>query len=274
MQEEQNNQSPTEQPGSVISPTGAVKQAQPPAPPAANSSNQPPAQASDPAQPPANNSTPNAEQSPITPEPTMEDSDDADDGINDQPESASDDEQTDYDMQNQVDDQDEQEDLDSQDTSQPVAKHQPISWQGSEYIHNQKTTNWFILLFIIAAAISGAVFLITRDFITVGMILFCAFIFGIFSRREPGQIQYAVSDDGITIGNKSFSYKQFKSFVVSQEGAIENIVLRPAKRFETLRTIYCSPEQIEDIVEVISSHIPLDEHSPDAVDKLMHKIRF
>lgn len=240
MQEEKNNQPTAEQAGTVISPGGAVQPAQPTvAPPQ-------PAAASQPEIKP-----PEEDVDSQNPEPVDS-----------------------QELQDDIADTESDNDLEQPEDDVPAATHQPVSWLGSEYIHHEKTSKWFLALIAIAIVAAALAFLITRDFITSGMILFCAFIFGVFSRREPKQIQYSVSDDGITIDQKTFNYKQFKSFAVAQEGAIDNIILRPVQRFDTYKTIYCAPEQLDEIVEIMSSHMALDDHEPDVVDKLMLKVRF
>jgi len=254
MQEDKNSQQVAEQAGNVISPGGAVQPAQSSSP-VPTQAVQDPTQASSKPAAPADTQLP--ENTPNETENTTDNNPQID------PEAIDEDEAS----YSQEDDQ-------LQEDDSPVTTHQEVSWLGSEYIHHEKSGAWFMALFGIAVLAAGLVFLVTRDFITSGMIVFCAFIFGVFSRREPKQIQYSVSDNGIVIDDKSFSYKQFKSFSVAQEGAIENIILRPVKRFDTYKTIYCAPEQLDQIVEIMSSHMAMDDHAPDAVDKLMLKVRF
>jgi len=253
MQEDKDNQQPANQAGSVILPGGAVQPAQPPAPVPAT-------------QPTKQNTAPAP--TPISPQPEQPIID-SNEEVAAEYDELDDPEQINEDGESYAQDGDQ-----LQEDDNPVATHQEIAWLGSEYIHHEKSGSWFMALVAVSVLSAGLAFLITRDLITSGMILFCGFIFGIFSRRTPQQIQYSVSDNGVTIGEKTYNFKQFKSFAVAKEGAIENIVLQPLKRFDTLRTIYCAPEQLDDIVEIISAHIPMDDHSPDVVDKLMHKVRF
>jgi hypothetical protein len=48
----------------------------------------------------------------------------------------------------------------------------------------------------------------------------------------------------------------------------------PLKRFATLTTVYYAPEDEDKIVNLLSKHLPLEEHKLDAVDHLMQRIRF
>lgn len=279
MQEEQNNQQPAEQAGNVISPSAASQPVQSTNSVATNA--------------PETGQNPSAQQAPVTesntlPQPPVtstpagqvkasenliQNSAENIEGSNPAENAEKVPEPQDGQLQVEENNLENEEDLKTEEEV-PTSNLQEISWIGSEYIHHEKSAGWFFALFGITAIATGAVFAITRDFITSGMIIFCALLFGIFSRRQPGQIQYSVSDNGIVVNNKEFAYSDFKSFMIAEEGALKYIMLKPAKRFDTLKTMYCSPEQVEQISEVIASHLPLDDHSPDVVDRLMQKVRF
>ena len=46
------------------------------------------------------------------------------------------------------------------------------------------------------------------------------------------------------------------------------------KRFAPLTTIYYDPQIEEKIFNILADQLPLEERQPDAVDRLMAKIRF
>ena len=149
-----------------------------------------------------------------------------------------------------------------------------LTWTASEYIHHEKSKNWFISLAGITILAAAIIYLIFRDFIATGTVLFSGLVFGVFASREPKDMQFSVGYSEIFIGEKVYSYQDFKSYAISQEGGMPTIVLYPLKRFDTLKTIYCAPDMIDQIVEIIAEQLPVDEHQPDAIDRLMHKVRF
>jgi len=157
---------------------------------------------------------------------------------------------------------------------QPGQDPDALSWTGSEYIYHEKSKGWFLNLLGVAILSAGGLFVITRDFILTGMVLFCAFLFSIFSRRQPKQIKYSISDTGFEIGNNFYTFNQYKSFVIAQDGAMKYITLNPVKRFDTLKTLYCAPEQLDQITEIVAAHLPIEDHEPDPIERLMHKVRF
>ncbi len=156
----------------------------------------------------------------------------------------------------------------------PAAADGSVSWTASEFVAHEKSTGWYAALTLVAIIITAVVFLITRDKISSGVVLVCALALAVLAARKPRQQQYTVDSGGITVGQKHFDYGMFKSFAVVPEGAFSSIVLTPLKRFAPLTTIYYAPEDEEQIVALLTDHLPFEEHKLDMVDNLMRRIRF
>lgn len=149
-----------------------------------------------------------------------------------------------------------------------------IIWTASEFVAHEKSANWYGALALAAIVGAGLIYLLTKDGVSSGVIIFCAIIFGIYAARKPRQLQYIIGDQGFSIGEKHYSFQEFQSFTVAQDGAFSSIIFRPLKRFATLKTLYYAPEDEELIVDVLADCLPYEDHAPDAVDRLMHRIRF
>jgi len=149
-----------------------------------------------------------------------------------------------------------------------------ISWTASEFVAHEKSAGWYGVLALAAIIIAALIYLITRDTISAVVVIIAALAFGAIAGRKPRQLQYRLSNSGVIIGNKQLGYNLFKSFSVVPEGAFSSIVLRPLKRFSPLTTIYYAPDDEEKIVNLLSDHLPFEEHQPDAVDNMMRRIRF
>lgn len=156
----------------------------------------------------------------------------------------------------------------------PQQTIEPVSWTASEFIDHEKSVGWYMALTGVALASAVAVYLITKDMISAVVVILAALTLGFYGARKPKQVQYRLDTSGLTIGNKLFRYAEFKSFSVATEGAFSSIVFMPMKRFAPLTTIYLAPENEKEIVNILNATLPFEEHKKDAVDKLMHKIRF
>lgn len=150
----------------------------------------------------------------------------------------------------------------------------PVSWTASEYISHQKNSSWYVMLGLGSVMAAVLVYLITRDRISSSMMVLVAILFGIFAARQPRVLNYQISSHGITIGDKFYSFNDFKSFTLFEEGRVSSISLMPMKRFMPSLSVYYPPEQEEQIVGLIANYLPHEDREPDALDKLMHRVRF
>jgi hypothetical protein len=130
------------------------------------------------------------------------------------------------------------------DTAQPDS----ITWTASEFIAHEKSAGWYTMLALATAIIAGIVYLITRDYISVGVVVVAGIILGAYAAHEPRQLEY--------------------------EGAFSSITFMPLKRFSPPISIYYAPEDEDRIVTLLSDKLPIEQRRLDAVDNLMRKIRF
>jgi hypothetical protein len=149
-----------------------------------------------------------------------------------------------------------------------------ITWTASEYIAHEKSVGWYAGLAGVALVIAVLVYLLTHDLVSSGVVVVSAVLLGIYGARQPRQLQYSISPDTITVGSKHFTYGEFRSFSILDDGAFSSIIFMPLKRFAPLLTIYYAPEDEERIVAMLSDRLPMDEHKLDAVDRLLRSIRF
>lgn len=151
----------------------------------------------------------------------------------------------------------------------------PVSWTASEFIAHDKSPGWYMVLAITTVIVAAITYLVTRrDEISTGMVLIVGVFFGAIASRKPRELTYTVDDKGVQIGPKNYPYSLLRSFSVVQEAGLESIWLMPLKRFMPMLTIYFAPDDEQKIVNALSQHLPEENHQPDSVDRLMHKVRF
>ena len=159
-------------------------------------------------------------------------------------------------------------------TQQKQSTASTIKWSASEFIEHQKNADWYLLLIIASAVLAAAVYLFTKDIISVVMIVVVAIVFGIFAARKPRVLNYQIDETGIHIEAKFYPYANFKSFAVVSEDTINSIWLMPLKRFMPILTIYFAPDDEQKIISVLGNFLPVETHQPDPIDRLMHRLRF
>ena len=154
------------------------------------------------------------------------------------------------------------------------ANEQPITWTASEFIAHTKSFGWYFVLAIAAIAAAAGIYVMTRDVISAGVIIVAATFLGFYAGHKPREMQYRLDGSGLSIGEKHFTYSQFRSFSVMPEGAFSSIVFMPLKRFAVPTTIYYPPEDEDRIVAMLGGRLPMEQQGHDAIDRLMHRIHF
>ncbi len=149
-----------------------------------------------------------------------------------------------------------------------------VNWSASEFVAHHKGVVWYLLLAVAAIVLAGLAYLLTRDYVSAGGILFFAVIFGIAASRKPRVLEYQLNNKGLVIGEKFYMYSDFKSFTVGDEHPFASITFLPLKRFMPPLSIYFPPEEEKQIFDVLSGHLPMEQHRPELVDRLMKQIRF
>ncbi len=151
---------------------------------------------------------------------------------------------------------------------------QPVTWNASEFIAHTKGLSWFAALGIGLFVFTALIYFISRDIFASVMIAVAGITFGVFAARPPRVLEYSVDARGINIGQKSYTYSDFKSFAVVEDGPLPAVMLLPLKRFLPPITVFYEPKQEDAILNVIADYLPHEEKQPDVVDRLMSRIRF
>lgn len=148
-----------------------------------------------------------------------------------------------------------------------------VSWAASEFLTHEKQKSWYALLVVATIVLAAVAFLITRDIMSIIVILVFGLAFGVFGAKKPRELPYALFEDGFQVGDKRYGYIDFRSFTLL-DSAIPSIQLLPQKRFMVAMVLYCAPEDVDKIVDTLGQFLPYEQRSRDWVDKFTTKIRF
>jgi hypothetical protein len=155
---------------------------------------------------------------------------------------------------------------------QPI--DEDLQWMAAEFIEHEKSPGWYVTLALVGIVIAAVAYLVTRDKITAGIIVAVMIGFGAFASRRPQTQQYRMNLHGILVGNKIYSFHDFKTFSVTEDNAIVSIVFMPLKRFMPPLTVYVAPDMEERVVNFLGNFMPFERHKADAVESLMRRIHF
>ncbi len=149
-----------------------------------------------------------------------------------------------------------------------------ISWTASEFVAHEKSSGWYGLLGLATLVLAAFVYLISRDAVSVAVVIVGAIFLGIYAASKPRQLEYKLDHQGLNIDTKHWSYSEFRSFSVVPEKAFSSIIFMPLKRFAVPITIYYAPEDEDKILNLLAERLPFEQPPRDAVDSLMRRIRF
>lgn len=163
---------------------------------------------------------------------------------------------------------------DEQPFAPATAAPDSVSWTASEYIAHHKSARWYAMLGLVAFGIALLVWFATRDVISAVVVLAGAGVLGGYGARQPRELQYQLDLNSLSIGAKVYSLDAFRSFTVDDQQAIANVNLLPLKRFAPGLSIYFATEDEDAIIDILALRLPIEEHQPDPIDRLMRHIRF
>lgn len=155
-----------------------------------------------------------------------------------------------------------------------LPEEEVIEWSASEYVHHQKTIVWYTAYVAIAVVIMALVFISIRDIATLVVSGIAAVVFAVIANRPPRLLNYRIMPNGLNINNRYYSFEDYKSFILIDEGASSSVMLVPLKRFGSPLNIYYSLQDEERVVDAISQHLPVEVGQLDVFEQLMRKLRF
>ena len=149
-----------------------------------------------------------------------------------------------------------------------------VQWNASEFIDHQKSAIWVLPVTFISLLIAATIYLLTKNIFSSVVVILAGISFSVLAYQKPRTMSYSLFPSTIRIGQKTYSYDDFRTFSIMREGALYSVFLEPIKRFMPPITIYFAVEDGEKIFDTLAEHIPHQEKAPDAIDRLMQRIRF
>ena len=147
-----------------------------------------------------------------------------------------------------------------------------VNWDAEEYVQRSKRAGWYVgFVVVVLALVALSIFLKWWTF--TALIVFSAVALIIYSVRPPRKLHYSLSSKGLSEGNNLYSYENFKSFGVLQDGENYAIVLTPVRRFSPRVTVYFPQENGEAIVDAFGARLPMEEVKLDMLDKIVRMLR-
>jgi hypothetical protein len=162
---------------------------------------------------------------------------------------------------------------DSEEAIKPTAKAS-ISWSASEYIHHQRGASWYAGLIGLTLGLAVLLFFLTKDVFGAIITLMLGGIVASVAHRQPENVTYQLTSRGLQVGQKEYSYGQFRSFAIVREGQLNSLVFIPLKKLMPPVSAFFQAEDERPIVALVGEHLPMEKRQPDKIDTLTRRLRF
>ena len=143
-----------------------------------------------------------------------------------------------------------------------------IEWEAPEYLHQEKTREWYMSFGIIALALF-VVAILFKNILFAVVIVLIAFTVMLHARRLPWMIAYEVNRVGIVMNKRFYPYSFLYSFWVDHSEPHAPKLLITSKKMLVPMIVIPFGEQDPDVVRnFISNYLPEQE----LLEPLSHKI--
>lgn len=154
-----------------------------------------------------------------------------------------------------------------------MAKKELVNWEAREYIVHERNVGWWIGFAIVVIAL-GVVAVLLKQFLFLAVIILAAIALILHITRKPRTLHYSLSKDGLSEGNNLYTFDQFKSFGVVDDGKNHySLVLVPKKRFGMRVAVFFPESEGEQIVDMFGARLPMEPVKSDMLDKLVRWLR-
>ena len=97
-----------------------------------------------------------------------------------------------------------------------MAQNVLVEWEGREYDHNPKSTDWYWSLGIIAVAATVASVLF-GSYLLAALVIIAATALALHASKEPPLHRFRLTDEGIVIGDDVHPFDRMLSFSVLED---------------------------------------------------------
>ena len=144
-----------------------------------------------------------------------------------------------------------------------------ISWQGYEYVHREKNSDWFWALGIIALS-SAITAIIFKNILFALLILIGAFTLALFAAKKPYLIHFEITRRGVSIDDTMYPFVTLESFWIDEDEYGHYTIILKSQRIVMPYIVIPLSELIEfeDVRNVLLTKLEEEElHEP-----VSHKI--
>ncbi len=157
--------------------------------------------------------------------------------------------------------------------SEPVSTR-AVEWTASEFVAHEKGPVWYVVLVVLSILVTAGIYFATHDILSTVVVIIMAGILAVASSHKPRVIKYRLDASGLSAGKKFYPYRDYKSFIMPDDGPFVSVMLIPLKRISLPVGAFLAPDSQQKALETLSEHVPLERRDPGLFDTIMRELRF
>ena len=131
-------------------------------------------------------------------------------------------------------------------------------WEIPEFTKPSRKKQWYLYFSIIMAALLIYAYFERNLFFAVIIVLFLI-IYIVLERRQPEQVTFAITEDGIVIGRKFIEYQMFDSFhIIYYPPEVKNLYLVQKNMLKPLINVPFLDENPAEVRKILLEYLPED----------------
>jgi hypothetical protein len=143
-----------------------------------------------------------------------------------------------------------------------------ISWYAPEYIHTEKTSDWYWIVGIVTLSLA-IIAIIFNDVIFAILIVIAVATLTLYATRIPTLLEIEISSAGVRNGDTYHTYDDLESYWIETRDAFPKVIFKSKKKLSLYISILIEDADPYAIDELLSQYLPKVEHREPFLEKLM-----
>jgi hypothetical protein len=103
-----------------------------------------------------------------------------------------------------------------------------------------------------------------RNFVMVATFMAMVIVIILTLNDEPRKVNVIISENGIDLNEVHYSYNEFRSFKIANDGDVSMLTLKHRKSLSMVKTIYLEDEPINDLESFLGIYMEKEEDTKEA----------
>lgn len=139
-----------------------------------------------------------------------------------------------------------------------------LSWQASARPFRKKDRSYYTTIAIIVILLVLISFL-AHEFLLIGVLLSLAFVTYVLGFIPPGEVEYKISTQGITVGDHFYFWSELDSFWIGEKEGHKILHILTTLRFPGQLMLVLGNQEDEEIKKVVAKYLPFHEIAPKSL---------